>query len=201
MPVPASRPDLEYHPVTADRWRDLERLFGEHGAYGGCWCMWWRLSRAQFRKQTGQENRQALKAIVNSGHVPGLLAYAQGEPIAWCSLGPRESFPALERSRTLKRIDDQPVWSIVCFFVAKPFRRRGLMVKLLKAALKYTEKHGARIVEGYPVDPRGSRMHGYDGYTGVVSTFRNAGFREVLRRSADQPIMRYFIQKRSIHPR
>jgi GNAT superfamily N-acetyltransferase len=182
--------DLEFHPVTAERWPDLERLFGEHGASSGCWCMWWRLTRSQFARQRGQKNKQALKAIVDSGQVPGLLAYAAGQPIAWCSVGPRETYPALERSRTLGRVDDKPVWSVVCFFVAKPFRRRGLMVPLLKAAVAYAREHGAKIVEGYPVEPT-ETLSGDSGYTGVVSAFRKAGFVEVLRRSEARPIMRY----------
>jgi GNAT superfamily N-acetyltransferase len=182
--------DLEFHPVTAERWPDLERLFGEHGASSGCWCMWWRLTRSQFARQRGQKNKQALKAIVDSGQVPGLLAYAAGQPIAWCSVGPRETYPALERSRTLGRVDDKPVWSVVCFFVAKRFRRRGLMVPLLKAAVAYAGEHGAKIVEGYPVEPT-ETLSGDSGYTGVVSAFRKAGFVEVLRRSEARPIMRH----------
>lgn len=188
---PASLPAVEFHPVTPERWPDLERLFGGHGAYGGCWCMWWRLTRAQFAQQVGQKNEEALKAIVDSGEVPGLLAYADGEPVAWCSLGPRETYPALERSRTLKRIDDESVWSVVCFFVAKPFRGRGIMMPLLTAAVEYAREHGARIVEGYPVEPKGTRLSGSGGYTGVVSAFLRAGFVEVLRRSETRPIMRY----------
>jgi GNAT superfamily N-acetyltransferase len=183
--------DLEFHPLTAERWPDLEGLFGQHGASGGCWCMWWRLTRSQFAQQRGQKNKQALRAIVDSGQIPGLLAYADGEPIAWCSVGPRETYPALERSRTLGRVDDEPVWSVVCFFVAKPFRRRGLMVPLLKAAVAYAKEHGAKIVEGYPVEPT-ETLSGDSGYTGVVSAFRKAGFVEVLRRSETRPIMRYF---------
>ena len=183
--------DLGFRPVTAERWRDLEKLFGEHGADGGCWCMWWRLTRSRFAQQRGQKNKEALKAIVDSGQVPGLLAYADGEPIAWCSVGPRETYPALERSRTLKRVDDKPVWSIVCFFVAEPFRRRGLMVPLLKAVVAYAKEHGAKIVEGYPAEPT-KTSSGTSGYMGVVSAFRKAGFVEVLRRSETRPIMRYF---------
>ncbi len=184
--------DLEYHPLTADRWPDLERLFGKRGAYAGCWCMWWRLTRSQFDKNSGEENKQALKAIGDSGEVPGLLAYADGEPIAWCSLGPRETYPALERSRTLKRVDDEPVWSVVCFFVAKPFRGQGLMVRVLKAAMEYAKERGARVVEAYPVEPA-KPLSGCSGYTGVVSAFSKAGFVEVLRRSETRPIMRYFV--------
>ncbi|MFH0931574.1 MAG: GNAT family N-acetyltransferase, partial [Candidatus Zixiibacteriota bacterium] len=115
--------DLKFNTVTPKRWKDLENLFGERGACGGCWCMWWRLSRSQFNKQKGEGNRKALKKIVDSGEIPGILAYADGKPIGWCSVAPREGFPVLERSRILKRIDEKPVWSVVCFFVAKPFRR------------------------------------------------------------------------------
>ena len=191
----ASPLDLEFRPVTPERWPDLEALFGEHGAYGGCWCMWWRLKRSEFAKQIGQGNREALRRIVEAGEVPGLLAYADDQPVAWCSLAPRETFPALERSRTLKRVDDKPVWSIVCFFIAKSARRKGVMQKLLRAAVAYAQAHGAKIVEGYPVEPTGS-LSGASGFTGVASTFREAGFVEALRRSRAQPIMRRFVGER-----
>jgi GNAT superfamily N-acetyltransferase len=186
-------PKLEYHPVTPERWADLERLFGKHGADGGCWCMWWRLTRSQFARQVGEKNRLALKAIVDSGKVPGLLAYADGEPVAWCSLGAREDYPSLERSRTLKRVDDRPVWSIVCFFVAKPFRGRGLMEPFLRAAVEYAGERGAKIVEGYPVEPQ-KRLSGSSGYMGVASAYRKAGFVEVTQTAARRPIMRYLIE-------
>lgn len=186
-------PKLEYHPVTPERWADLERLFGKHGAGGGCWCMWWRLTRSQFYAGAGEKNKRALKAIVDSGEVPGLLAYANGEPVAWCSLGPRENYGSLERSRTLTRIDERPVWSIVCFFVARPFRGRGLMASFLGAAVEYARKQGARIVEGYPVEPQ-ERLAPVSGYMGVAPAYRKAGFVEVARARAGRPIMRYFIQ-------
>jgi len=191
----ASMPALEFHPLTLERWKDLEALFGKQGACGGCWCMWWRLKRSQFEKQKGEENKRALKKIVDSGEIPGLLAYANNQPIAWCSVAPRETYPVLERSRRLKRIDDQPVWSVVCFFVAKPLRRKGVTVKLLRAVVEYVKEQGARIVEGYPVEPKKTRMPDAFAYTGLVSTFRKAGFVEVLRRSETRPIMRYLIEE------
>jgi len=194
-------PILEFHPVTVKRWKDLVSLFGERGACGGCWCMWWRLSRSQFNKQKGEGNRKALKKIVDSGEIPGILAYADGEPIGWCSVAPRERFSTLERSRILKRVvenpaeggDEKPVWSVVCFFVAKPFRRKGVTVKLLKAAVEYAKKRGAKIVEGYPIEPKKGKMPDVFANTGLASAFRQAGFVEVLRRSETRPIMRYFI--------
>jgi len=115
--------DIEIFPLTRDQWSDLETLFGERGACGGCWCMWWRLTRSEFERQKGKANKQALKVIVNSGEIPGLLTYSKDKPIAWCSVAPKEHFPALGRSRILQQVDNTPVWSIVCFFVAKPYRK------------------------------------------------------------------------------
>ncbi|MCX6030467.1 MAG: GNAT family N-acetyltransferase [Chloroflexi bacterium] len=192
---PLTSADLAFHPVTADRWPDLERLFGPRGAYFGCWCMFWRLRRAEFDRSSAEERRTGLKGLVDSGQVPGILAYAGDEPIAWVSLGPRESFLPLERSRTLKRVDEQPVWAIVCFFVAKPHRRQGLMVRLLQGAVAYAASQGAQIVEGYPVDPdEGHRVSGgSEGYMGLASAFRKAGFVEVARPSENRMVMRFSI--------
>ncbi len=188
--------DLEFHPLTPERWKDLETLFGERGACGGCWCMWWRLKRSQFEKQKGLENKKALKKIVDSGEIPGILAYTNGQPIAWCSVAQRRTYPVLERSRILKRIDDETVWSVVCFFVAKSFRRKRVTVKLLRAAIKYVSEQGGKIVEGYPMEPRKSQMPNAFAWTGLVSAFRKTGFVEVLRRSPTRPIMRYTLRER-----
>jgi GNAT superfamily N-acetyltransferase len=186
--------NLEFHPVTPKRWNDLVNLFGERGACGGCWCMWWRLSRSQFNQQRGEGNRKAMKKIVDSGEIPGILAYADGKPVGWCSVGPRERFTVLERSRILKRVDEKAVWSVVCFFVAKPFRMKEVTVKLLKAALEFARKKDAKILEGYPVEPKKGKMADVFAYHGLASTFRKAGFVEILRRSETRPIMRYVIK-------
>jgi len=189
-------PGLNFHTLTSDRWADLEKLFGKHGACGGCWCMWWRLTRTQFNKQKGEANKKALKQIVADGQVPGILAYDKGEPIAWCSVAPRETYGSLERSRTLKRVDDKPVWSVVCFFTAKPYRNKGLTVKLLRASIDYVKTKGGKILEGYPVDPQKDRLPDPFAYTGLPHSFLKAGFTEVLRRSKTRPIMRYVITER-----
>ncbi len=157
--------------------------------------MWWRTTRSEFGKQAGKGNKEALQAIVDAGEIPGLLAYADSRPIGWCSIAPREAFPSLERSRTLKRVDDKPAWSVVCFFVAKPYRRLGLMVNLLQAATEYAKEHGAKIVEGYPIEAKESNLPSVSSFTGIVSAFAEAGFVEVLRRSEHRPIMRYFIEE------
>ena len=187
--------DLEFHPLTSDKWTDLEKLFGPRGACGGCWCMWWRLSRSQFMKQRGEENKKALKNIVDSGNIPGIIAYLKEQPIGWCAISPREAYPSLERSRLLKRVDDKPVWSVVCFFVAKRFRHKGLTIRLLEAVVDYVRSNKGAILEGYPVESKSGKMPDPFVYTGVSSAFRKAGFCEVLRRSENRPIMRYVIRK------
>ena len=179
------------HPLTPERWADFEKLFGPRGACGGCWCMYWRQSSKEYKTQHGDANHQSMKALVDSGVIPGLLAYEGDEPVGWCSIAPREEFPTLNRSRILKPVDDQPVWSVVCFFVARGRRRTGLTVQLLTAAIDYAGSQGARLVEGYPVQPRDGKAPDVFVYTGLYSAFVKAGFSEVLRRSDTRPIMRF----------
>ncbi len=187
-----SLPELTFRPLTPERWDDLEALFGERGACAGCWCMWWRLKRSVWEQQRGDGNRTALKRIVDAGEIPGILAYAGPQPVGWCSVAPRESFPALERSRSLRRIDDLPVWSVVCFFVARPFRRRGMSVELLRAAVDYVRGQGGKAVEGYPSAPERITADAWV-YMGLSSSFLQAGFQETARTSKGRSIMRYLL--------
>ena len=180
----------EFHPVTPDRWPDLELLFGKNGACAGCWCMWWRIRRSTWDKEKGEGNRKSLKKLVKQGSEPGILAYVDGKPAGWICVGPREDFPVLENSRLFKRIDDQKVWSIVCFFTARAFRRTGMTRKLIEAAVKYAREKGARILEAYPVEPKKDKMPDLFAYTGFSSAFLKSGFKEVIRRSETRPMMR-----------
>jgi len=182
-----------FHPLTPGRWSDFEKLFGPRGACGGCWCMYWRQSRSQYEQQDGENNRLNMKALVDSGVVPGLLVYDGGEPVGWCSIAPREEFPTLGRSRVLKPVDAQPVWSLVCFFVARGQRRKGRSVQLLQTAVVYAGSMGASIVEGYPVEPKNDKAPDVFIYTGLFSAFKQVGFTEVLRHSPTRPIMRYYL--------
>ena len=183
-------PDLRILPLTPERWPDLERLFGERGATGGCWCMWWRIPRAEFERRKGEENRRAFRGIIEGGAVPGLLAYDGDEPVGWCAVEPRDAYPVLDRSRTLRRLDDRPVWSVTCFFVARAYRDRGLTVRLLEAAKAHVRERGGTLLEGYPVAPRTERMPTVFAWTGFVGAFERAGFRECARRSETRPIVR-----------
>ncbi len=187
-------PDLEFRPVTPDRWPDLEALFGPRGACGGCWCMYWRQTRTEYEKQKGAGNRRALKKLVTAGPPPGLIAYTDGKPVGWCALAPREGYSTLERSRVLAPVDDARVWSVPCFYIARPFRRTGLTSQILRAAADYAAKKGARILEGYPVEPKQGSIPDVFAFTGLAGAFRKAGFREAARRSPTRPIMRLYLK-------
>lgn len=183
--------DLSFKPLTINRWDDFTALFGERGACGGCWCMLWRLARKQFEAQKGEGNKLAMKAIVESGEVPGILAYHRRTAVGWCAIAPRSRYPALARSRVLKPVDDRPCWSVACLFIDKSWRRKGVSGALLRAAVDHAGSQGAQCVEGYPVEPEGDKtIPPAFAWTGIPSAFRRAGFKEVLRRSPRRPIMR-----------
>lgn len=157
--------------------------------------MTWRLSSSEYEKQKGEGNRVAFQEIVLSGVEPGVLAYRDGAVIGWCAVSPRSEFPRLDRSRVLKPVDESPVWSIVCLFVAKAHRSRGVSASLIDAAVKFAASKGAKIVEGYPVEPKKDRMPDVFAFTGIASSFLAAGFHEVARRSETRPIMRRIVEE------
>ncbi|UCD89149.1 MAG: GNAT family N-acetyltransferase [Desulfobacterales bacterium] len=189
---------LSFQPLTKTHWNDFVELFGERGACGGCWCMLWRLSRKEFEAQKGAGNKRAMKAIVDSGDVPGILAYHHAKAIGWCAIAPRSSFPALSRSRILKPVDDRPCWSIACLFVDRAFRKKGVSTQLLRAATRYAKSQGAELVEGYPVEPKSAKdIPPAFAWTGIPKAFIRAGFKEVTRRSPTRPMMRleFFVKE------
>jgi GNAT superfamily N-acetyltransferase len=183
-------PRFTYHPLTPDRWADFETLFGERGACGGCWCTFWRRPRSEFNANKGDGNRRFLLGIVTAGPPPGLLGYLVDEPVAWCAVAPRADYPSLARSRILQPVDDTPVWSVSCLFVHKDHRKKGLSVRMLKAAVEHVKEQGGVVVEGYPIEPKNDEVAPVFAWTGLASAFRAAGFTEVARRSDTRPIMR-----------
>ncbi len=178
---------MTVRPLTAERWEDLEALFGPRGAVGGCWCMWWRQSGREHELAGNEGNRQALRRLVEHGVVPGLLAYAHGEPVGWVSVGPREEFPRLNRSPVLKPVDGRPAWSVVCLYVRHDRRDRDIASELLAAAVEHARAGGAEAVEGYPLAPAPGRRP-YT-WTGVARMFERLGFEEIACRR-ERPIVR-----------
>lgn len=186
--------ELTFAPLTIDRWGDLEQLFGPRGAYGGCWCMWWRSTRAEFEARGNAGNKQAMRQLVEAGVVPGILAYRGSEPVAWCSVAPREQYGSLERSRVLKRLDDQPVWSIVCFYIPRRHQGRGLMRALIRAAVEHVRQQGGKLVEAYPTLPRGRKLPEVSSFMGIPAAFEREGFVQVAQPSAAKAVLRREIE-------
>ena len=182
-----------FYPVTKENWKDFESLFGEKGACAGCWCMYWRLRRKEYDNLRGKGTKKKMKGLINKGIVPGILAYDDKQPIGWCSVAPREDFPVLDNSRVLKRIDEKPVWSIVCFYINKNYRKKGITIELINAVKKYVKDNKGTIIEGYPVEPKTGKTADVFAWTGLASAFRKAGFKEVERRSETRPIMRFVL--------
>jgi GNAT superfamily N-acetyltransferase len=183
--------DLEFHPISIDRWADLTAFFEKHGNTNYCWCMRWRLKSLQFKQLPSVERRNQLASLVQANIPIGVLAYRQSKAVGWCSVAPRETYALLEGSTTLKRIDNLPTWSVVCFFIHPGLRRQGLPVKLLQAAVSYAISQGAKIIEGYPVEPDQSYR-----FMGSPSVFEQAGFHEVGKAKNGRRIVRYFADER-----
>jgi GNAT superfamily N-acetyltransferase len=188
-------PAFTVHPATPDRWPDVERLFGRNGACAGCWCQWWKQPHKEFTARKGAPNRRAMRRSVEGGEVPGLLAYAGGVPVGWVAVQPRSAYLRLEKPRTLVAVDDRPVWSVTCFFVARGWRGKGLMSRLLAAAAEHARAQGAPALEGYPIDSKAEQGAAFV-YPGVYSTFVKAGFAEVARRARTRPVVRLELGKR-----
>lgn len=159
--------------------------------------MVWRMRTRDWVVGKGKKNKSALRRLVKSGKRPGILAYFDRDPIGWCAIAPRREYSALERSRVLKPVDDQTVWSIACLFIRHDYRRKGVSSRLIRAAVDFAGRRGAGIVEGYPIEPTMAKTPDPFIWTGVLSAFERAGFKEVARRSKTRPIMRYTIRRRS----
>lgn len=178
--------------LTPDRWGDLERLFSGRRVVDGCWCMFWRQTGKANRENWGDRNRGAFAARVReSDPPPGLVAYEDGVPIGWVAIAPLAEFGRILRSPTLRPVGDPGgTWSINCFYVAPDARGDGLLRTLLDAAVEHARNSGADAVEAYPVDTGSESVHPDELFTGALSTFLEAGFHEVVRRSPARPVLR-----------
>jgi len=181
---------LDLRALTREDFSLLAQLFGERGACGGCWCMAWRLDRKTWERQRGQGNRRALQRLVAGGRLSGVLALSAGRAVGWCSVGPRVDFVALESKRSLATAWDERTWSVTCFFIERSWRRRGLGVRLLRAAVDLARERGATRLEGYPAPlPRsGGALPAAFAWTGLPRLFERNGFRPLPDPPGKRPI-------------
>jgi ribosomal protein S18 acetylase RimI-like enzyme len=186
---------LTVHPLTPERWPHLEAIFNARGCSvaRGCWCMFYRRSGEPGAPAAGVTRAQAaradLRTLVDAGTMTGLIGYSGGKPVGWISFGPREDFAKLRRSPVMKAVDDQPVWSIVCFVVPSEHRGQGVASALLDGAVAHARKAGATLLEAYPVD-RPDRSSEESMWFGAKSMYDAAGFEEVARRKPQRPVVR-----------
>jgi GNAT superfamily N-acetyltransferase len=187
---------LTFEPLTRANWDKFVKFFGEKGACGNCWCMYYRLSRADFNDGKMEDgNKKAMKEIVWDKKPAGILGLYEGEAVAWCAFAPREDFIRLEKSRVHKRFDRKMVWSIPCFFIDKSVRRNGVSVELLKGVIKYAERNEIEAIEAYPTIPTQEKLPDSFAWVGLYKSFERAGFEIVDRTSKNRPMVRYYILK------
>jgi GNAT superfamily N-acetyltransferase len=171
--------EIAVEPVAPRHWDDVVDLFTRTGPRGGtpqtdgCWCRFWLVRGKAYWDGHGSGHRRALREEIRGGDATALLAYVDGKPVGWCRLGPRESFERLAHAPSAPRIDDEEVWSVVCFYVHSAAKRKGVASALLEHALEHAAAKGARILEGYAVPPGHMNI---DAYTGYLPMFLDAGF-------------------------
>ncbi len=172
--------EIDFHPVTAERWSDFERLFECKGGPHYCWCMAWRVNENRKTVPGKAGLKLSMKGRVENGIPIGLLAYVEGEPIAWCSIAPRETYKSLAGDET-----KAGVWSIACFFIKRPFRGHGVTRQLLVAAIEYARENRAKYVEAHPVDPDSPSYR----FMGLAPMFEQAGFEHVRKAGKRRNVM------------
>ena len=184
--------NITVESVDAADWDGVRAVVGTTGDAAGCWCQWFKVTGAEYRLLSRDDRAERLHAAVADGS-PGVLARIDGDPVGWAAVEPFGAYPMLGRSPVTRRLDGDSLdpWAVTCFVVAKERRGQGVARALLGGAVDHARRHGAVVVEGYPVDP-GVRpsLSSSERYHGTVSLFTSAGFELVRRPSATRAIMR-----------
>ncbi len=186
--------DIQIEPLTPQNWQSFEELFGEKGACGNCWCMYFRRSKADFVEGKFDDgNKNAMKELVWQNKPTGLIGFIEDKPIAWCALAPRADYPKLEKSRIHKPIDDKVVWTITCLFIDKRYRKQGVSIALLKKVIEFAKVQKVAILEAYPTIPTQKTLPDSFLWIGVYSSFEKAGFTIVNNKSVNRPMVRVYL--------
>lgn len=172
--------NLEIHPVNQERWLDFEMLFESKGSPHNCWCTAWINVEKKGKKADKAEKKASIKKRVDDGVPIGLLAYSDNEPIAWCSIAPRETYRSLNGCEIKEN-----VWAVVCFFIKREFRNKGLTNILLDKAIEHAKENGAKYVEAYPVDPDSPSYR----FMGFRPTFEKADFKFIKKAGTRRNVM------------
>lgn len=192
---------IAIRPLDADTWADIEALFEQPGGHRHCWCMAWRLRSPDYNALDDAGRKTALHTLMQAGTPLGVLAYRNGLVAGWCSVAPRESYIRVERSNTFPRLDEQPVWTVMCFYISPAARGEGLALALLNGAAAYAFSLGAQIIEGYPIetqyDARGKPKRDPSANMGIRSVFEKAGFHLAGQTPKGRGVMRRYAADRA----
>ncbi|MER7798643.1 GNAT family N-acetyltransferase [Microbacterium sp. NPDC096154] len=178
--------EITTRPATIAEWDDVQAALSGGGDGRSCQCVWPVLSSKDWNGTSFDERRDILHAEIQDGPPPGLVAYVDGDAAGWIRIGPRTALQRVLRSRVARSgssepLDDDAVWAVTCFSVRREHRRQGLNAVLLDAAITYARERGARVVEGYPIATDATKPSSNALFVGALSTFLDAGFREVAR--------------------
>jgi GNAT superfamily N-acetyltransferase len=174
---------LTFKPVTKARWEDFEALFSHKGAPSYCWCMAWRTTPEEAKHHSGVERKPMMKARIDAGTTVGLVGYLDGEPVAWVSIAPRETYRELGGPEAK---EGEKIWSLACMYIHRPLRGEGYGLELIEAAKAYAKKRGGTVLEAYPVDPTSPSYR----HMGFVPAFEKLGFKPVGTAGSRRHVMR-----------
>jgi GNAT superfamily N-acetyltransferase len=164
-------PKLTFKPVTASTRDDFLAVFCKGGP-NYCWCMPYRVTPDEKKAAPRGSDRKALMLGRIDDKVPvGLIGYLEGEPVAWVSVAPRDTFNASLGGPEAK--DGENVWALTCMFIRRTHRGKGFGHQLIEAAIREAKSRKAGVLEAYPVDPDSPSYR----HMGFVPAFAAAGFK------------------------
>jgi hypothetical protein len=175
---------FDTHPATPDRIDDFVAVVNPNRRASHCWCLSHRLTAREIQDLGDGSRESAFRALCGRAVPPGVIGYADGVPVGWCSIGPRAGNTRLSRSKLIRPLDDLPVWSIICIVIRGGHRRRGHTTPLINGAVGYAASRDAPAVESYPVDPGGGRIDLTMAFVGTRAMFEKAGFEVAGRTEA-----------------
>ena len=171
-------------PAADAGWKAVVAVLMSDASTRNCWCQFHVLENRE-RQATSRDSRQELlrEQVATLDPPRGLVALAGDEPVGWCGVEPRTRLGHVLASRLVTRNsryepEDPDVWAIYCILVPLSLRRQGIAGVLLSSAVEHARSHGARAIEGYPIDTSqrdGQLPPGFS--TGTLAMFEREGFR------------------------
>ncbi|MFC5178614.1 hypothetical protein [Nocardioides taihuensis] len=188
--------DFTWFPANRATTEDVEALFATGGACK-CRCQAMKVPGWIWRDTTQEQRDAALleqTACGTNGPTSGLIGYVDGEAAGWVAVEKRENYPRLwSRKQAWMRMDPdlEGVWSVTCFVVRQGWRHSGLTYELAAATVDYGQQVGARVLEGYPIEPAPGKAVIWDeASVGLLQVFLEAGYEVVASPTLRRRVVR-----------